>query len=47
MNLDVIDVVITSADGQKFYRTGKAFIRGNSIKTMRMEPKVLEKHLTN
>lgn len=43
MNLSLSDVICTSRDGEKFWRMPAAYIRGNSIKYLRIPDEVLEK----
>jgi len=43
MNLKLLDVVQTSKEGDVFHKIPELFIRGNSIKYIRMVDTVLEK----
>jgi U6 snRNA-associated Sm-like protein LSm4 len=31
MNLTLKEVVLTAADGERFYRLGEAYVRGNNV----------------
>jgi U6 snRNA-associated Sm-like protein LSm4 len=43
MNLNLVDVTKTSKDGNKFWHLEEIFIKGNSVKYIRMIPSVLDK----
>ena len=42
MNLNLKDVICTSKDGEKFWKMGECYIRGSSIKYMRVPDEVAE-----
>lgn len=43
MNLHLKDVILTSSDGAKFWKMKECFIRGNTIKYMRVPEEIAEK----
>ena len=42
MNMNLIQVICTSADGQTFTRQAAAYIRGSAIKYLRLPPSLLQ-----
>ncbi|CAI2382686.1 unnamed protein product [Moneuplotes crassus] len=45
MNMHLEDVILTSSTGDKFYKAKKVHLRGDKIKSLQMDPKVLTNHL--
>ena len=43
MNVKLSDVIITSANGN-FSKCNQCFIRGNNIKSIRFDSKIIEQH---
>lgn len=43
MNMRLADCTVTSAHG-KFYKSTEVFVRGNTIKSVQLQPDVLSKH---
>eukprot|EP01023_Acetabularia_acetabulum_P018797 TRINITY_DN1950_c1_g1_i1.p3 TRINITY_DN1950_c1_g1~~TRINITY_DN1950_c1_g1_i1.p3 ORF type:complete len:135 (-),score=33.43 TRINITY_DN1950_c1_g1_i1:260-664(-) len=43
MNVHLKDVICTSKDGDRFWRMGEAYIRGNTVKYIRVPDEALEK----
>lgn len=43
MNLHLKDVVLTSSAGDKFWKINECFIRGNTIKYLRVPEEIAEK----
>ena len=42
MNMHMRDAVLTSKDGDKFWRVPACFIRGNNVKTIRVPDEVID-----
>ena len=42
MNMHMRDAVLTSKDGDRFWRVPACFIRGNNVKTIRVPDEVIE-----
>lgn len=43
MNINLKDVICTSADGTKFYKLPECYIRGTSVKYLRLPDEVVDK----
>ena len=43
MNINLKDVICTSADGSKFFKLPECYIRGSSIKYLRLPDEVVDK----
>eukprot|EP00555_Chaetoceros_dichaeta_P005112 CAMPEP_0198263944 /NCGR_PEP_ID=MMETSP1447-20131203/14037_1 /TAXON_ID=420782 /ORGANISM="Chaetoceros dichaeta, Strain CCMP1751" /LENGTH=95 /DNA_ID=CAMNT_0043952725 /DNA_START=131 /DNA_END=414 /DNA_ORIENTATION=- len=43
MNINLKDVICTSADGQKFWKLPECYIRGSSVKYLRLPDDVVDK----
>ncbi|KAI8015781.1 hypothetical protein LOK49_LG05G01946 [Camellia lanceoleosa] len=43
MNIHLCDVICTSKDGDRFWRMPECYIRGNTIKYLRVSDKVIDK----
>ena len=41
MNVHIKDVIITSKDGDRFFKSDECYIRGNTIKSIRLPEEVL------
>eukprot|EP00511_Aplanochytrium_stocchinoi_P004756 CAMPEP_0204829594 /NCGR_PEP_ID=MMETSP1346-20131115/7849_1 /ASSEMBLY_ACC=CAM_ASM_000771 /TAXON_ID=215587 /ORGANISM="Aplanochytrium stocchinoi, Strain GSBS06" /LENGTH=85 /DNA_ID=CAMNT_0051959525 /DNA_START=75 /DNA_END=329 /DNA_ORIENTATION=+ len=43
MNINLTKVILTSHDGETFYELDSCYIRGNTIKYLRVDPQVIDK----
>ncbi|KAJ3029547.1 UNVERIFIED_CONTAM: RNA processing protein [Siphonaria sp. JEL0065] len=43
MNINLHEVICTSADGEKFWRLAEVYIRGNTIKYLRLPDEIIDK----
>jgi len=43
MNINLLEVICTSKDGDRFWRIPECYIRGNTIKYLRVPNEVIEK----
>lgn len=43
MNINLKDVICTSADGSKFWKMNECYIRGSSVKYLRLPDEVVDK----
>ncbi|KAJ3062560.1 RNA processing protein, partial [Podochytrium sp. JEL0797] len=42
MNINLHEVICTSADGDKFWRLAEVYIRGNTIKYLRLPDEIID-----
>lgn len=43
MNINLVDVLVTSKDGSKFWKIADCYVRGTNVKYMRLPQEVLDK----
>lgn len=43
MNMKLKDIIYTSSDGEKFWKTSEGFIRGNNINSIQFKEGLIEK----
>ena len=43
MNINLKEIVLTSSDGDSFWKIDECYIRGNTIKYLRVDPEVIDK----
>eukprot|EP01080_Neovahlkampfia_damariscottae_P003214 gene3214-5530_t len=44
MNLNLKNIILTSKDGEKFWKMETAYVRGNMIKYIRLPDEMVERH---